>query len=527
MAHGSIQRNLRLVDGLRSSRSTVPRGAFYIGMQGAVQYVISFGTYIILTRILTQVEIGELPLLSAAMATYSTITLLSLQTATVKYVSEDAGTGNLGRMSGVVWAASKIVAATSLPSFLLLSFASPELSVFLFGTRMDANLLVLVFATGMLSNLATILVSTLWGLNLFAEMFWTNTGGLVAGRLLGVLLAWRGLHLLGYIIGWLIGATFTLALSAALSRPHIHRNYEPVPTKTLLAYSTPILASSLIGLVQSWADVTILYALTSNLVDTGVYYLGLAGSSVITIVSSAVTSAIFPTLSAYHGRLDKEAYRDGLKAAMRVVNLTILPVGFALAAVAATAVTVAYGRNYVNAAGPFAIFIASSIIPAYGAILTIALQARAYTRPFAVVAAVGAVTEAGLTATLVLPLNLLGPALARLAMGVAAALLMFWYARGEWWPELERHSLAVSIVLSVIIAGILFFLDSLLTSTGFTPLVRLLGEAGTFIVLYSTGILILKPLLPQDIGFLEAALPARTRGFVEKIAPWVTRKNHN
>jgi len=228
-------------------------------MQGAIQYVIFFGTYIILTRTLTQVEIGELPLLNAAMATYSTITLLSLQTATVKYVSEHAGTGNTRLMSGVVWVAFKIVVATSLPSFLILSLASRELSMFLFGAQTDSNLLILAFATGMLSNLATILVSTLWGLNLFAEMFWTNAGGLIIGRFFGVFLAWGGLHLFGYILGWFVGAAVTLAVSMLLSRPHILRKYDSVPTKKLLAYSSPILASSLIGLVQNWADVTILY----------------------------------------------------------------------------------------------------------------------------------------------------------------------------------------------------------------------------------------------------------------------------
>lgn len=65
-----------------SANRSVPRGTFYIGLQGAVQYVALFLAYVALTRILRPTEIGELPLLSAAYSAFSTITMFALGTAT-------------------------------------------------------------------------------------------------------------------------------------------------------------------------------------------------------------------------------------------------------------------------------------------------------------------------------------------------------------------------------------------------------------------------------------------------------------
>jgi hypothetical protein len=48
---------------LDSANGSVPRGTFYFGLQGAVQYILYFLGYVALTRILNPSEIGEVPLL--------------------------------------------------------------------------------------------------------------------------------------------------------------------------------------------------------------------------------------------------------------------------------------------------------------------------------------------------------------------------------------------------------------------------------------------------------------------------------
>jgi O-antigen/teichoic acid export membrane protein len=99
---------------LESANRAVPKGTFYIGLQGAVQYVVYFLGYVALTRILNPSEIGELPLLSATFSVFSTITLFALGTATTKYVAQYSGSGNEGKVVGVASIALKIVAALSV-----------------------------------------------------------------------------------------------------------------------------------------------------------------------------------------------------------------------------------------------------------------------------------------------------------------------------------------------------------------------------------------------------------------------------
>ena len=501
---------------------TVPRGTIYIGMQGAVTYLVQFLGYVVLTRILSPFEIGKLPLLNATMGVFGTITVLSLQTATTKFVSEYGGTGRMDKASGAAWTAIRVVAAISLPAFILLAFLSPEVSELVFGSSADAGLITFVLFASLISNFGALLVSMLWGLNLFGKMVACNLTAMVVGRTVGVLLAWAGLRLQGFIIGWVIGATASLALSTVFARPYLQARSEHVSARLMLAYSYPILFTVLIGLVQSWADVTVLYALTSSLVSTGVYYMGLAGAGVLSVFATALTSSIFPTLSAMYGRGETGPFKETLRVSQRILNVSVLPVGFALAAVSGTAVTVAYGRAYLGASIPFAVIVASYIVPAYLALMAVTLQATANTRPLIRIWGLAALTEVVLTAALVLPLNLVGSALARVSMSLMGVLVAFPFVKGEWWPAIDRSSLGKSLAISAVAGLILFAFDSFaVNALQATPLTRILLEGGLFIVVYAGGLIGLKPLTPQDIDLLRSAFPSRFRTWLDPLQHWI------
>ena len=508
---------------LEPAKSAVPRGTVYIGMQGAVTYLVQFLSYVVLTRIVTPVEIGKLPLLNATMGVFGSITVLSLQTATTKFVSEYAGAGRMDKASGTAWAAIKVVAVVSVPSFIVLAFFSPEVGELVFGSSADAGLITFVLLASLISTFGALMVSTLWGLNLFSKMVTCNLTAVVVGRTVGVLLAWLGLKLQGFIVGWVIGAVASLTLSTFFARPYLRTRSEHVSARPMLVYSYPVLFTVLIGLVQSWADVTILYALTSSLVSTGIYYMGLAGAGVLSIFAGALTSAIFPTLSAMYGRGETGPFKETLRVSQRILNVSVLPVGFALAAVSGTAVTVAYGRAYLGASIPFALIVASYIVPAYLALMAVTLQATANTRPLIVIWGIAALTEVVLTAALVLPLNLVGSAVARVGMSLVGVLVAFSYVKGEWWPAIDRASLTKGLTISALGAVILFTFDSFaVNAIQVTPLGRILLEGGAFVVVYAGGLIALKPLIPQDIDLLRSALPSRFRSWLDPIQHWIT-----
>lgn len=494
---------------MESARLAVPRGALYIASQGAASYAVSFLTYVVLTRLLTPTEVGKIPLLSAIMAVFTTFTILSLQTATTKFVSEYAGTGRLELASGVIRTAMKLVAYVSIPAFLLLAVLSPQVSGLVFGTEADAPLVALALLAAFVSDFGSLLVSALWGLNLFGKMVTCSLAGMILGRAFGVFLAWIGLGLEGYVNGLVIGAATTLMLAIICTRARFGARSELASAKSMLVYSYPILFTTLIGLVQQWADVTVLYAVTGSLVFTGVYYLAFAGAGVLSIVASAVSGAIFPTLSAMHGRQEAKAFRAALEVSQRVLNVSVIPIGFALAAISYTAVGVAYGPTYLAAAIPFAILVGSSIVPAYASLMTVTLQAIGWTRPLIRIWSAAALTEVVLTAGLVLPLGVAGSAVARLCMSGVAVVLAYSCVKGEWWPRIDWHSLAKGIVVSALVALVLFPFD-FLTGGAFhiRPLIRVLLDGVVFLLMYAVGLIALKPLVPQDLDLLRANLPA-------------------
>jgi O-antigen/teichoic acid export membrane protein len=256
-------------------------------------------------------------------------------------------------------------------------------------------------------------------------------------------------------------------------------------------------------------------------VYTGVYYLGVAGAGILSPIATALTSAIFPTLSARFGGNDAQAFKETLRVSQRVLNLLVMPVGFALAAVAGTAVTVAYGAAYLGARLPFAILIASSIVPAYQVLMTTTLQAIGRTQPLMRIAAAAAVTEVVLTAALVPSLDVTGSAIARLGMSIVAVVLAYVSVKGDWWTSMDRGSLGKSLIVSVLVGIVLLAFDNLIASNlPVTPLSRLVLDAVIFLPVYAGALVILKPLLPEDIDLLRVALPSRLLGLLRLAENW-------
>jgi O-antigen/teichoic acid export membrane protein len=450
--------------------------------------------------------------LNAILAVFGAVTSLSLQTAVAKFVSEYMGSGRTQGAREAVSTAIKLVGVISIPSFFLVAFFSQQISGFVFGSAEDAALLNLVILSSLISDFGVVIVGVLWGMNLFGGMVKSTLAGVLVGRALGVGLAWAGLGLVGFTSGWVIGACATLGISVVYARPYLKKGGEHVSPRVLLVYSYPIVFSGLVALAQNWADVAVLYAVTGSLVSTGVYYLGFAGASILSPIAGSLTSAVFPTLSARFGRDETQAFKEALRIYQRIVNILVLPIGVSLAAVAGTAVTVAYGTDYLNAAIPFAILTASAIIPAYQLLMATTLQAIGQTKPLIRISSAAAITEIVVTAALVPRLNVLGSALGRLGMSVVALVITYEYVKGKWWPETEKTSLRKTLLLSAVVGIVLFVFDaSIARILHVSPFIRLLLDGTLFLILYLGGLATLKPLTVDDVELMKAVLPARLR----------------
>jgi O-antigen/teichoic acid export membrane protein len=82
---------------------TLASGTFYLTLMNAIQYVTAFMFYVVVARILSPSEVGSFSLLLMVMAVFNTLTLLALDNAVIKYVSESLGRGG----EEEAWACSK------------------------------------------------------------------------------------------------------------------------------------------------------------------------------------------------------------------------------------------------------------------------------------------------------------------------------------------------------------------------------------------------------------------------------------
>ncbi len=71
----------------------VPKGASYLTGQQVIIYATYFFFYIIVARILTKVEIGQIGLLAGAQAVFSAVTQLALQPTATRYIASSIGIG--------------------------------------------------------------------------------------------------------------------------------------------------------------------------------------------------------------------------------------------------------------------------------------------------------------------------------------------------------------------------------------------------------------------------------------------------
>jgi len=502
--------------------SRVAKGTTYIAVQNVIQYLVAFVFYVVIARLLSQAEVGEISLLFFCMGVFGTLTQLAMPVATQKFVSENLGKGQIGRASAVSKTALKILLATSTPSLLLVIFTSKQLSLFVFGTEANIFVLIIAFITAFILNFTALFGAEMLGLGLFAEMAAQNLTFVILGKMMAIIFAWLGYGVNGVIMGWLLGSIICLIVSYIILRGKSPKPNEVFPAKMIITYSYPVLIFAIFGLIQGWADVTILYALTTSLAATGVYYLTMAGATTLSIIWTAITTTIFPALSTQYGKTGFAGLEKNLLISTRLLNLLVIPLSISLAAISQTAIIIAYGPSYLLGALPFALLTSTSIIAAYAALFTVALQAIGETRALIKIGATSALTDLVIVTLLARPLGVVGAAIARIAMFSIALVLCYRTLGGKIGQlTLDVGSIKKALLLSATIAIPLALTDWLLLYViPTTALVRIIIEVVVFVGIGLIGVIKLRLLEAGDFDLFRLGLPKQLHkiiNFAEKV----------
>ncbi len=484
---------------------SIASGSVYVSLQTIIQNLILLLYYLAIARLLTQPEIGQISLLNLAMGVFALMTMLAIPAASTKYIADSLGRNNLQEASAVRGASLRIILATSTPALIAALALSPTLAVYLFGTDSTPDVLMLTFGTAFIANLSGLFSSQLLGLGAFGFVALQGILYFLTSRSVGVSLAYFGFGVKGVATGWLLGALAGLAVARIGLRGRFVRSSGNFPVRSLLTFSFPIFLSQLIGTVQSWADLAILYWLTANLSDLGVYFLVVSGLSVLAILYSPISTATFPSVAFDYGRGDHESVNRKIHQTTRLVTIAVLPVSFSLAAVSQTALTIVFGRAYLTGTIPFILLATASVLPALGFLYSSILQGVGETKAIAKAGGAAAIIELAAALVLVPQIGTVGASLARVLMYATMFTLIYRALKARTGFRLQTSYLPSLLVLTALLAVPLAIIDWEITQL--PTLQKFLLIATTFLALTILGNRTLHILTTNDLNQIASAMP--------------------
>ena len=291
----------------------------------------------------------------------------------------------------------------------------------------------------------------------------------------------------------------------------------------MLVFSLPLFASTIVTLLQNWGDIALLQAILGTFSTTGAYYLVVSSISFLSILWTPVAGALFPSLSFSYTNQGPATVSAKLGVATRLVNLTVLPAGVSLAAIAPTALGAVFGASLANQTVPFAILALTIIFSAQGLLLITTLQSIGKT-PHILGIGIAATSidlvSVGLGASL---LGTTAGAIGRALLAVTM-LLLAWFSLHRMVHAPVTWGLSKGLVLTVLTASPLWVVDQILTSSfHILPLFRLALLLVAFVGCFLIAARMSSVFTEADFKLLDNALPVFSRPFLTILKRLVVR----
>ncbi len=512
---------LKLDGGGLWEEPSVVRGTFYMTTQNALVYVSSLVFYVVLTRVLTQGEVGAVSLLMFSITAVQTVATLSMPMAVAKYVSER----NWGSSPPIeiTKSALKVLAAFTTPLAILLIAASPAIAEAVDYSAYSLPLAIAI-ATACVLGYAQLSYAALWGVGIFREMLVAYMGYILVGKALALALAWMGFGVLGVSVGLFVGSFVFLTMGWFFAYRLVLRRLggsaASFSVKTLLSYSLPLVFSASIMIAQRWADVLVLYALTDDLPSTGIYYLSSSSAWILSMVWNAVALAVFPRASLEWARGNIESLRRILSQTLRLTAFLTLSTGLVGASLASLGMELVYGSGYVAGGYPLALLLVFSIIPAWNSILNYCLRALGKTTAIFKAAVGGVAVELLSVVVLVGPLGMVGAAASRVLMTLTLFAAYYFVIRRYVKPSVDLARMARAFVFAILVAAPAYYVDSLVVAYDLAT--RFVVDFAAVLISASVAGVLVKPLAREDSDLLVEISPAYAKPVLVRVVPKIS-----
>ncbi len=505
------------------SAARVARGTAYITVQNILTSAMGIVFYIVAARVLTPSDIGAIASLQFATAIYTTIALLSLQTAATKYISEEIGRRKPEVAAAVALQTLKIVIVSSICILCLAFFFSPLLADTLLGTPSKSLVFTIAFLSAFFGIVKQMYVSFIQGvqrLDLFAKIHILTV--LVSSGL-AVVAVVLGYGLTGVVMAWLISQIVGFLLSAFFYRGCLPgAGVKGYPISRLFKFAMPLLLLGLVGLIANWSDRMIFLAVTGSLSDLGIYDLAVRGSMTLSIIPYAIGIAVLPAFSELYGRSGKEGMSKAVELSTRYLAYLIFPAAIGLAAISETSIMFLFGPEYSRAGGPLAVLSIAYIMTAYNVVFITALQAIGETQVFIKIGFATMITQTSLVTILSPYIGMMGPTVARTMMQLVGVVYPFYELGRRMNVEIDKGAAGKAILASLSMAFPISLLDGLLMNILVTPY-RFLLDVLVGVILYCVLVVLLRLLEKKDLELIRQVAPEKLSPIIDLIEDIVIR----
>lgn len=345
-----------------SPGANVARGATYIFIQGLLSAALGVVYIVFLTRLLSQEEIGTFGVLTFILGLIQILGLLSLPSASVKYMAQFIAEGKREKAKAVVVRVLQVSIIIAVAAFAVVFVLSSWISNILSSSPLVVQVLALASVFVVLYFQA---FGFLQGLQMMREMAAVNLLYTIIQYSLALYLVIAGYGLLGIIIGWTAGLIISSILALALTAKNLGVLGKPHELKPLLRFSSPVYISSILGFFVQWIDQ--LFVLPyMGLASFGIYNIANRAAVVPALISSALIAALFPKLSQLYAEVGKDSLENAFTVTTRYVVLVGFPMILLVAVLAYPIMILFAGAQYVPAALPLVVLCVATLFGTLG-----------------------------------------------------------------------------------------------------------------------------------------------------------------
>jgi O-antigen/teichoic acid export membrane protein len=455
----------------------VSRGATYLVMQSIVTNVVTAASFVIVARLITPAEMGIWTVLTLASGFCQTFATLAIPWAATKYVAEHMARGEKGVAAAAFYQAMKLTFPFGLAFGLVMFFGAHALAVQLLGEPRHALLFqVLAFDTLISSGLLPVLGSVLLGLQKFREL---AVVGVVMGSILRQLLIIGLLLLLRNFVGLVIAWTLSDVAAGSAYFLYAIRFLGPLrfdfPLRKLIGFSWPITLDQAASFAQTWYDRALLIAFVP-LATLGIYNAVIVAFSVLTSISGAMASTLFPAYSAVQTHDRNQTLTDSVQRASRYVSFVAIPLAIGLLATSTPALSLLVGQAYVQGSEPLMILSGIFAVTVFGTVaLSPVLLAIEETRWASAINIISVILSLG-AALILLPIaGIIGASISRGVTMILVTAFTFLVVRKKMTLRLDLQAMVKSLIASAIMLAVVYTTQFLVYSKFLLPAYVLVG----------------------------------------------------